>query len=156
LIEQVFTDSSINNFADADAKAASLLGLYNETEKSISCSLVEDGTTDLFTMWNFNKPDLGIVGKFVIVERMISSFGSDRIWSRLKLNSKNLFSRYGTVLTTSSKKRRSDVKVYKTATINESITFTDSYEFIHAGLVYWPTSSAFSDPMLDGFYPMGE
>lgn len=156
LIEQVFTDTSINNFADADAKAASLLGLYNETEKSISCSLVEDGTTDLFTMWNFNKPDLGVVGQFVIVERIISSFGSDRIWSRLKLNSKNLFSRYGTVLTTSSKKKRSDVKVYKNSSFGDTILITDSAIFESAGLVYWPTDSAFSDPMIDGFYPTGE
>lgn len=152
IIEQILTDETIDNFADADAKANSLLSQYGEREQTISCSCTSLADSPLYRLWVFNNPDLGIVGQYVITERSLSAFG-ENMWSRIKLKNKNYFARYGSVLVNSTKTKGENVKVYKNTNISDSITITDSVVFESAGLAYWPTESDFMDTMLDGFYP---
>jgi hypothetical protein len=151
IIENIFTDETIDNFSDADMKATSLLSQYGEREQTISCSCQDLDRTELYLMWNFSRPDLGIVGQYVITERSLSSFG-EKMWTRIKLKNKNYFARYGSVLIDTTKTVGKDIKVYKQTVIGDVLQASDNILIESAGLTYYPTSGAFMDPMLDGFY----
>ena len=154
LIEQVYTDETIDNFADADARSRALLDAYGEREQTISCTarFLED--TELFLLWNFDLPDQRITGQYVITERNITNFGTENYWIRIKLRNKNFFQRYGTVLVSPTKQKGKDTKVYKSSNISDSISISDAYTFDLGGLVAYPTDGAtFIDPGFDTFYP---
>ena len=158
LIEEVYTDETIDNYQDAETKANSLLQQYGERQKEISCSCRDFENTEIFTMWKINRPDINIVGQYVVTERTISAFGPDEYWIQCKLKNKGYFSRYGQSLKTVSKSRNATTKVYKNAVIGESISAVDSVTFDHAGLVCYPvgaTGGNIFDTGLPGFYPMG-
>jgi len=158
IIEDVYTDETIDNYQDADTKASSLLTQYGERSKEISCSCKGLADTELYTMWNINRPDINITGQYVVVERSISGFGPSEFWVQVKLKNKGFFSRYGTSLKTVKKNRAQTTKVYKTALIGDSVSALDSIEFDHAGLVCYPVAStggAIFDTGVPGFYPMG-
>jgi len=155
IIEQILTDETIDNFSDADQKATALLNQYGEREQTLSCSCnsLDLSDTDLYKIWNFALTDLRITGQYIIVERSLSSFGVDKMWSRIKLKNKNFFSRYGTVLNKKVKKRGADVKVYKQTVIGDTMTNSDSVVFDQGDFVFYP-SDYFIDPMFtDCFYP---
>ena len=153
LIEQIYTDETIDNFADADQKSRSLLDAYGEREQTISATASNFADTELYLMWNFALTDQRITGQYVITERSISAFGVDQFWIRVKLRNKNFFSRYGTVLVKPEKQVGKDLKVYKNSIISDAMSVTDEYTVSNLGLVFWPTDGAFVDPLFDTFYP---
>jgi hypothetical protein len=154
LIEVVHTDETIDTFVDADAKATALLEQNNERAMTVSCSIQGLDDTDMFLIWDIKRPDINIVGQYVIVERLISSFGAD-MWVKLKLRNKGFLSQYGTVLTNKIKRKNETTKVYKQSAIGDTVHVTDALQIVQAGMTYYPTASDFTDPVLDGFYPMG-
>lgn len=158
LIEEVYTDETIDNYQDAETKANSLLQQYGERQKEISCSCRDFENTEIFTMWEIYRPDINIEGQYVVTERTISAFGPDEYWIQCKLKNKGYFSRYGQTLKTVQKNRNATTKVYKNAVIGESVSASDAVTFDHAGLVCCPvgaTGGALFDTGLPGFYPMG-
>jgi len=158
LIEEVYTDETIDNYQDAETKANSLLQQYGERQKEISCSCRDFENTEIFTMWEIHRPDINIEGQYVVTERTISAFGPDEYWIQCKLKNKGYFSRYGQTLKTVQKSRNATTKVYKNAVIGESVSATDAVAFDHAGLVCYPvgaTGGVLFDTGLPGFYPMG-
>jgi hypothetical protein len=154
-IESVYTDETLENFADADAKAKSLLAQYNEREKKITCRIHDINDSSPLMMWDFDYPELGIVGQFAITERTINSFGVTDTWCSLTLKNKNFFARYGVTLVNKKKSVGKDIKVYKNSSISDSISISDECTVDNAGLLYYPTSGDYLDPMIeaDNFYP---
>jgi len=152
-IEQVLTDETINNFADADAKASAMLAQYREREQTISCVSRDLFLTGLYTMWNIARDDLNISGQYVVTEREITPFGVDDVIISVKLKNRGYFARYGKTLNPGTKNKSGTVKVYKTTLIGDTATTTDAVIYASLGLVYYPTSGAYADPMLDSFYP---
>jgi hypothetical protein len=152
-IENVYTDETLLNFADADAKAISLLAQYGEREKTLSCRLHDINDSAPLVMWAIDKPALGIVGQFAITERTINSFGVNDVWCSVTLKNKNFFARYGQVLVNKKKTVGKDVKVYKNSSVSDLLYVSDVVNIDNAGLLYYPTSGDFTDPTLDGFYP---
>ena len=153
MIENVLTDETITSFGDADTKALSLLDQYDERDQVVSCISHDIVATALYNMWYINRPDLNIVGNYVITERELSPFGTEMIIS-VKLKNKGYFARYGTTLNKGKKNKGSTVKIYKTTVMGDKVTNTETLTAEALDLVYCPTSGAYADPMfLDSFYP---
>lgn len=152
-IENVHTDEAITNFADADLKADALLSAYESTSQTISCETNNIVNTDLYTEWVFDRLDLGIVGKFVIVERQLEDFGDN--WRiKLKLANNKFKMQYGLSIKKDTKKVRDQTKVYKNSRAVEVYTVIDQYIIDHAGIVFYPSITTFTEPELVGFYPV--
>jgi len=150
IIEKILTDTTITTFADADLKATGLLSQYGERDRILSCTCHSLSDTEIYTLWNIDRPDLNISGAFVVTERSISAFGVDAVSIQVKLRNKNYFSKYGKSLTTTTKTRGSDIKVYKTMSIGDKITITDDMEFMMLDLAYYPTDGgSLLDTMLN-------
>jgi hypothetical protein len=153
-IEYVETDETIDNYLDAQAKADALLAQYGEMESEITCKLDSTDYTSLLTGWRFAYPELGVAGDYVIVERTIEDFGPDKLRVSLKMKNKGFFSRYGTVFKRRDKKEKRVVVVYKSSLFGDNLSLVDVPVFELGGMVYYPTSGLFTDPELDGFFPV--
>lgn len=155
IIEKILTDTTITSYADAETKSRALLNQYSEREQTINCDAHSLADTALYNMWTFALTEQNIVGQYVIVEREIRSFGVDAVWISVKLKNKGYFSRYGTTLISKPKTAGSDSKIYKSISLAESASATDSATLENAGIVFYPSDgSVYNDPMLDGFYPI--
>lgn len=154
IIEKVLTDQTIQNYTDAEKKSLSLLNQYGERERTISCISHSLDDTKLFTVWDFNFPQFNIVGKYVVIERRISSFGVSDIKINIKLKNKNFFAKYATVLIKQPKIKNKELKVYVNATVGDAVTMTDNYDISYGNLLFYPvaaTGSAMAEPIFTGY-----
>jgi hypothetical protein len=99
-------------------------------------------------------PLLNITGKYVIVERTITAWG-ESVEITVKLKSSNFFQGYGTVFRKDVDKKARNVKVYQSASLSDNVSFSDSYSYEYGGLLFFPTETAFSDPLGFDFIPGG-
>jgi len=86
-IYNLHNDETIKNYIDAESFANNLLNKYNEFEKTINCTCHSLKDTDFNKIWVFSRPDLNIVGKFIIIERTISSF-NNKLKIKVKLTNR--------------------------------------------------------------------
>jgi hypothetical protein len=143
IIENAYTDESIDNLLDAENKATALLNNNNERQKEITVYCHDLQKSELFTVWSLNYQDLNIKGDFVIVERTIRSWGKD-YEIILKMKSRNFFKQYGTVFKKIVDKKGKDIKVYKSASLSDNINIGEVFNFEFSGLVFYPTVLEFS------------
>lgn len=157
-IESVYNDETINNFADADSAANTLLEQYGEREQTVSAVCHSLADTDRGIAWIIERDDLGINGIYVITERTISYFGVDKVLIKVKLKNRGYFSRYGRSLKKFDKLVRPDTIVYKQTQLIDTATATEQLTFDNGGVIFYPVAvgSDLTDPALDGFYPIGE
>src|SRR5574344_1276962 len=152
-IEAYTSDSTIETFQDADTTATNLLDRNNERSEEISakCHGIDD--TGLYMVWNIQNTDARIAGVYVIVERTIEDFGPDAFFITVKLKNRNLYSRYGTVLKSDEKTKKSDVLVYKTSVFIEKLSLAESWDITKdlKGFLHFPASSGIAEPsLMDG------
>ena len=152
-IEAYTSDSTIETFQDADTTATNLLDKNNERSEEISakCHGIDD--TGLYMVWNIQNTDARIAGVYVIVERTIEDFGPDAFFITVKLKNRNLYSRYGTVLKSDDKTKKSDTLVYKTAIYTETLTAVENWTVTKdvIGFLHFPASSGIAEPsLMDG------
>ena len=152
-IEAYTSDSTIETFQDADTTATNLLDKNNERSEEISakCHGIDD--TGLYMVWNIQNTDARISGVYVIVERTIEDFGPDAFFITVKLKNRNLYSRYGTVLKSDEKTKKSDTLVYKTAIYTETLTAVENWTVTKdvIGFLHFPASSGIAEPsLMDG------
>lgn len=156
-VEALVNDETINNFADANTLANTLLGQYDEREETITATCQDVINTQRGYAWNINSQ--GIVGEYVITERSIQDFGPDKKLIKVKLKNRGFYSRYATSLTKKEKQVRPDTIVYKQTQIGDTATASESLTFDIGNMIYYPVgsgSSDITDPALGGFYPIGE
>jgi hypothetical protein len=153
-IESILTDETIDNFTDADNKANKLLEEYSIREENITCVCQSLEDSELYKVWVFNLPEIGIIGNYVLVERTIEDFVDDKYRIRVKLKNKGLFSRYGEVLKKDDKVIRPETLVYKQAYTNDDLMYDEEYTFDTAGVIYYPTVNTYADPLLGVMYPI--
>src|SRR5574344_1488370 len=152
-IEAYKSDSTIETFQDADTAATNLLNENDEWTEEISakCHSIDD--TALYMAWNIQNADARIAGVYVIVERTIEDFGPDAFFITVKLKNRNLYSRYGTVLKSDEKTKKSDTLVYKTAIYTETLTAVENWTVTKdvIGFLHFPASSGIAEPsLMDG------
>lgn len=162
-IENIFVDTSITNYEDGQNLADDLLssnetreetitGFYVSSDLSISC---------LLCAWNLSYPELGIEGRYVIVERTIKYF-ADEFKVSFKLKNKNFYSRDGMILDKNDQQLnnlsiRTDDLVFKTSFVVETAVFDDEFSIEHGGVIFYPVgagSELYAPVTLDGFYPV--
>jgi len=157
IIENVYTDETIDNQADAETKAAALLDLYGDSEQVISCECHDMTASQLLNMWTFPYSDYGITGKYVVTERHITSFGADAFLCSITLNSKNFMRRYGSVLNKKKKSVNKDIKIYKKTTVSDSVTASETVTINNTTLTCFPIvrgDGRLYNSGLPGMYPI--
>src|SRR5574344_180760 len=152
-IEAYKSDSTIETFQDADTAASNLLNENDEWTEEISakCHGIDD--TGLYMVWNIQNTDARIAGVYVIVERTIEDFGPDAFFITVKLKNRSLYSRYGTVLKSDEKTKKSDTLVSKTAVYTETLTAVENWTVTKdvIGFLHFPASSGIAEPsLMDG------
>ena len=157
IIENVYTDETIDNQADAETKAAALLDLYGDSEQVISCECHDMIASQLLNMWTFPYSDYGITGKYVVTERHITSFGADAFLCSITLNSKNFMRRYGSVLNKKKKSVNKDIKIYKKTTVSDPVTASETVTINNTTLTCFPIvrgDGRLYNSGLPGMYPI--
>jgi len=156
-VEAVLDDATINNFADANTLANTMLEQYNEREETITATCQDVVNTQRGYAWNINT--MGITGEYVITERSIQNFGPDKKLVKVNLKNRGFYSRYAQTLTTKEKQVRSDTIVYKQTQVGDTATASEELTVDIGNMVYFPVGAGSSDmtePALGGFYPIGE
>lgn len=97
-IETVTQDGDIRNPTSAAAEAVTLLDSYGEREQTLSLYCHDLTASQLYRMWAVNRPELGIVGNYVVTERTISHHDGVSYKVSVKLKNHNFFSRSGYAL----------------------------------------------------------
>jgi len=157
IIENVYTDETIDNQSDAENKAAALLDLYSEEETEIKLDCHDMDKSQLLKQWEFDYPEKNIVGKYVITSREITSFGANALRCTITLNSKNFMRRNGKTLNPKKKNVGRDIKIYKSSDFGDTVNATDSVVFGNTTLTCYPVvagDTRIYNSGLEGFYPI--
>jgi len=85
---------------------------------------------------------------------MIQHYYDNAYKVSVKMKNRNFYCRYGQAFRKYEKKVGGSKLVYKNTAIGDIAQANDEYVFASAGVVFFPTSGDFTDPMLDGFYPV--
>jgi hypothetical protein len=137
IIENILTDETILSEEDATTTASTMLEENGERIQTLTYTVPFLEGTDIGTVWEVNKPELAIVGTFIVIERNISDFNKTFL-CKVKLNNKNFASRYGTVLKKVDKKVRTETKVYNTSSVFDNITRPTEEIIIHEPVTCFP------------------
>jgi hypothetical protein len=156
-IEKVETDTTIETYQDGDNLANSLLDKFGEVDETVTCFIDSLTDTDLLTVWNFNLPEINIVGDYIITERQISRLTDEKPAVQLTLKNKQYYTKYGTVYNKYDKNIRRLSINEKTVIIKTDSDFSPTLRlagiFEERPLIFFPTATEFSDP-LPLFYPL--
>jgi hypothetical protein len=123
-IENLYNDETLATFGDAEKLAQGLLTQYGEAQANITCVCHDFDASQILNIWPLEQGQK-ITGRFVVVERTISSFGPDKFKINVKLKNRNFYARYGLVITSTEKKKRENVTIYKTPLVSELLTIYD-------------------------------
>jgi hypothetical protein len=157
-VEAVNVDTSITNYTDGKNTAYDLLSQNDDREETITCRCEDVVATALLNQWYFNKPEIGIVGNYVVVERTITN-RYDKKNVAVKLKNKGFYSRYGTVLNKNDKQVnnlsiRPDVVIIKRSSVSEKVAMVDEISTRGCGnAVYCTDGAAYFDTMINGLTP---
>jgi len=86
-IENLHNDETLKHYNDADNFAINLLNENSEPERTIDCICHTLEDTEFNKKWIFAHNELNILGKFMVVERTVSSF-FDKWLIKVKLRNK--------------------------------------------------------------------
>lgn len=171
IIENIINDSSIKTSLDGQSLADSLLNDFEFERDEVSWRLITPqlkkfGLTlndfPLNTEINFDLPDIGLEGDFVIVERKIEPFSLEDVVENLvitlKLQNRNLLRSYGETFN-SLERQLASISVRENQIIIQAITSTEIItmsEILALSVVnaFHPTASGsgplFAPDYLDG------
>ena len=165
-IEAISSDTSITNVTDGETQAQAILDQYGTRERTLTGGYRSSEllTSAILSLWTLDYPGLGIVGQFVVVERTLTDFYEESN-IKIKLKSRNFYSRYGTILQKDDKSIknltvRTDVTVAKVSNVIDGLEMCESYDLDSAGVIFYPEAATGGELVapvgLDGFFPIGE
>lgn len=149
LREQVYYDSTVTSIEQAREIASNLLQRFEEVTGQVtfwllSSELYAQGLTldnvALYTAVNFDLPELGITGEYVITERRIEPYFADlsspdqKLKVTLTLKNRDYLKSYGETITDIKKdvnglNYRGDETILTYETVNEAIHFQEQYGY---------------------------
>ena len=160
-IETMVVDTSITTQTDGHTTADGLLRENSEREETITLECHDLQATKILSEWQLNYPDIGVNGKYIVVERTITDmYDKQRVQVRLK--NRGFYARYGTVYNKFQKQInnlsiRADDLVIKTTGIFETTNNQETWHADQSTLLYYPGDGTdLVAPValeLGGFYP---
>ena len=172
-IENVANYSSIQSIQDAVSVANSLLSQFEDVSEEVSFWLLSSQlyalgmTLDdvaLLKQMDFDLPQIGVSGSFVITERQITPAAADmenaeqKFKVKLTLRNRDFMKSYGEVLSNLQQEIgnlffREDDTVVSVENYNETANFTESVEINRGTMPLFPVESS-SAPTLFSFTPL--
>ncbi len=165
LIDHVHEDNSLTSMDDANRLANTLLELNGEARSEISFWLhsydvYKNGKTldsfNIGTKLNFNMPEIGLVGDYVITERtlesiMLSEEYNKSLKMKLKLKDRGFVQSYGEVFDVLVKQKKHNIRekviVIQQEETEDTIEFQENMTAEYGTIVFWPTLEATNDPI---------